>query len=89
MSSILSSIFFGEDERWLNNKNISNKNEETQGNRENGEKPLVNNPVEEDTKCRSSEDEDGQVSYWHKKYRNAEYTAAACKFWGGKKFFGV
>ena len=24
-----------------------------------------------------------------KKYRNAEYTAAACKFWGGKKFFGV
>ena len=32
--------------------------------------------------------------YWNryvhiKKYRNAEYTAAACKFWGGKKIFGV
>ena len=23
----------------------------------------------------------------YKKYRNAEYTAAACKFWGVKKFF--
>ena len=27
--------------------------------------------------------------FWFKKYRNAEYTGAACKFWGGKKFFGV
>ena len=32
---------------------------------------------------------DDYIDLLKEKYRNAEYTAAACKFWGSKKFFGV
>ena len=37
-----------------------------------------------------SQKKGGQKISWvpQEKYRNAEYTAPACKFWGGKNFLG-
>jgi len=65
-----------EQERWLNNQDVSNNNEDAEGHREEGEEPLVHNPFKEDTEIVRGKADADEIPYRHA--RNSCNTRKAC-----------
>ena len=67
LGSICQVIFFifSKDYWWFDNKNISNNDDHTKEHSKACERPLEQDPVQEDAKNRGHEAEDNEISYGH------------------------